>query len=132
MGKVTLGSVSLEDLKKELRRRQAALPALIAQRDELNRKIQELQALGQVAQVPAARKAAPARARRTGNKLSLPQLLGKILEGKPGQSVNQLTEAALAAGYRSKSRSFKAVVRQNLYHDKRFRRVGKGRFALKG
>jgi len=132
MGKVTLGSVSLEDLKKELRRRQAALPALIAQRDELNRKIQELQALGQVAQVPAARKAAPARARRTGNKLSLPQLLGKILEGKPGQSVNQLTEAALAAGYRSKSRSFKAVVRQNLYHDKGFRRVGKGRFALKG
>ena len=132
MGKVTLGSVPLEDLRKELGRRQAALPGLIARRDELNRKIQELQALGQVAQVPAARKAAPARARRTGNKLSLPQLLGKILEGKPGQSVNQLTEAALAAGYRSKSRSFKAVVRQNLYHDKRFRRVGKGRFALKG
>jgi hypothetical protein len=42
MGKVTLGSVSVEDLKKELRRRQAALPALIARRDELDKKIQEL------------------------------------------------------------------------------------------
>ena len=132
MGKVALGSALLEDLKKELRRRQAALPALIARRDELDRKIAELEALSQVAQVPAARKAPPARARRTRSKLSLPQLLGKILEAKPGQSVNELTEAALAAGYRSKAKSFKTVVRQNLYHDKRFRRVGKGRFALKG
>ena len=132
MGKVTLGSVPLEDLRKELGRRQAALPGLIARRDELDRKIAELEALGQLVHGSAARKAAPARARRTRSKLSLPQLLGKILEAKPGQSVNELTEAALAAGYRSKAKSFKTVVRQNLYHDKRFRRVGKGRFALKG
>ena len=132
MGKVTLGSVPLEDLRKELGRRQAALSGLIARRDELDRKIAELEALSQVAQVPAAPKAAPARARRTRSKLSLPQLLGKILEAKPGQSVNELTEAALAAGYRSKSKSFKSVVRQTLYHDKRFKRVARGRFALKG
>ena len=137
MGKATLGSVSLEDLKKELRRRQAALPGLIARRDELNRKIQELQALSQVAPASATRKKAPARpapakVRRARNKLSLPQLLGKILEGKPGQSVNELTEAALAAGYRSKAKSFKAVVRQTLYHDNRFGRVARGRFAVKG
>jgi hypothetical protein len=62
----------------------------------------------------------------------LAQLLGKILEGKPGQSVNQLMEAALAAGYKTKSKAFKAIIRQTLYHDKRFRRVGKGRLALKG
>jgi hypothetical protein len=62
----------------------------------------------------------------------LPQLPGKILEGKPGQSVNELTEAALAAGYGSKAKSFKSIVRQTLYHDKRFRRVGRGKFALKG
>jgi hypothetical protein len=61
MGKVRLGSASLEDLKKELRRRQAALPALISRRDELNRKIQELQALGQLVHGSAARKAGPAR-----------------------------------------------------------------------
>ena len=64
--------------------------------------------------------------------IPLPQLLGKILEGKPGQSVNELTEAALAAGYRSKAKSFKSIVRQTLYHGKRFKRVARGRFALKG
>jgi hypothetical protein len=132
MGKATLGSVSLEDLRKELRRGQAALPALTARRDELNRQIAELEALSQVAQVPAARKAGPARKARARSRLPLAQLLGKILEAKPGQSVNELTEAAVAAGYRSKAKSFKSIVRQTLYHDKRSKRVARGRFALKG
>ena len=137
MGKVRLGSVPLEDLKKELRRRQAALPALIARRDELNRQIAELEAIGQVAPASGSRKKAPARpapakVRRAGSKLSLPQLLGNILKAKPGQSVDELTEAALAAGYRSKAKSFKSIVRQTLYHDKRFKRVARGKFALNG
>jgi hypothetical protein len=63
---------------------------------------------------------------------SLPQLLAKILEGRPGQSVNELTEAALAAGYKTKSKAFKAIIRQTLYQDKGFKRVGRGRFAVKG
>ena len=137
MGKATLGSVSLEDLKKELRRRQAALPGLIARRDALNRKIAELEALGQVAPASATRKKAPARrapakVRRARNKLPLAQLLADLLEAKPGQSVKELTKGALSAGYKSKSKDFKALVTQALYHDKRFRRVGRGRFALKG
>jgi hypothetical protein len=132
MGKATLGSVLLEDLKKELRRRQAALPALIARRDELNRKIAELEVLGHLVHAPVAWKSALGRTSRARNKLPLTQLLGKILEGKPGQSVNELTEAALSAGYKSKSKDFKALVTQALYHDKRFKRVARGKFALKG
>jgi hypothetical protein len=130
MAKVTLGSASVEDLKKELRRRQAALPALVARRDELNRKIAELEALGTLSRAPAARRAAPAR-RRARNKLSLPELLAGLLKAKPGQSVNQLADAALSAGYKSKAKSFKSIVRQTLYHDKRFKRVARGKFGLK-
>jgi chorismate mutase len=132
MAKVTLGSVSLDDLRKELRRRQSALPALIARRDALNRKIAELEALGPAALARATRKSATARTKRARNKLPLAQLLADLLKAKPGQSVNELTKAALAAGYKSAAKSFTSIVRQTLYHDKRFKRVARGKFALKG
>jgi len=132
-----LSSASVDDLKKEIQRRQAALPALIAQRDELSKRIAELQALGQMAPGSGARSPKPGRPvgakdRRSRNELSLPRLLNQLLEAKSGQSVEELTRAALIAGYRSKSKSFKAIVRQTLYHDQRFKRVGRGRFAVKG
>jgi hypothetical protein len=137
MAKVMLSNASVDDLKKEIQRRQAALPALIAQRDELSERIAELQALGQTAPGSGAGKAKPGRPvgakdRRLRNELSLPRLLSQLLEAKPGQSVDELMRAALIAGYKSKSKSFKAIVRQTLYHDQRFKRVGKGKFALKG
>ena len=125
MAKMSLSNASLDELRKEIQRRQAALPALIAQRDELDRKIHELQALGQVA-------AAPAKVRRAGRKVSLAKLLGKLLADRPGQSVNELAEAALAAGHGTKSKSFKTVVRKTLYRDRRFKTVGIGKFAAKG
>lgn len=138
MGKVVLSKASIEDLKKEIRRRQAMLPALVAQRGELDRKIAELQALSQVAPVATARKAAGvgavrARGRRARNKLALPQLLIEILKAKPGQSVKELAKEALDGGYKTKSKKFESIVRQTLYHDKkRFKTVGRGRFAVKG
>jgi hypothetical protein len=59
-------------------------------------------------------------------------LLADLPKGERGESANQLTEAALSAGYKSKSKDFKAIVQQTLYHDKRFKRVARGKFALKG
>ncbi len=137
MAKMSLSNASVADLKKEIQRRQSVLPTLVAQRDELDRRIAELQALGQVVVAVAARPSAPVRpaalrGRRTGNKVALPQLLSKLLMARSGQSVNELTEAALAAGYKSSAKSFKSIVRQTLYHDPRFKRVGRGRFAVKG
>ena len=40
--------------------------------------------------------------------------------------------AGLAAGYKSKSKSFKLIVNQALAKNKRFKRVGKGVYKLKG
>ena len=40
--------------------------------------------------------------------------------------------AVLAAGYKSKSKSFKLIVNQALAKNKRFKRVKKGVYALKG
>ena len=137
MAKVRLSDLSIEDLKKEIQRRQAALPGLIAQRDELDRKIADLQALGPVDPALAAPKAPSARSarvkvKRAKNKVSLPQVLTTILKAKPGQSVAELTQAVLAAGYKSTSKDFKAIVTQTLYRDERFKRVASGRFAVKG
>jgi hypothetical protein len=103
----------------------------------LDRKITELQALGLVAPALAAPKAPSARSarvkvKRAKNDLSLPQVLTTILKAKPGQSVAELTQAVLAAGYKSTSKDFKAIVPQTLYRDERFKRVGRGKFAVKG
>ena len=137
MARVTLAKASLQELKEEVKRRQAALPALIAQRDELDRKIAELQSLGEVASAskaperPAPRATRAMVKRRKGHK-TLKSVLVEILQEKPGMSVAEIAEAALAAGYKSKSKVFKTLVKQALYHDKTFRRVGKGRFAMRG
>ena len=54
MPRAKLAKVSVEELKKEISRRQKALPKLIAKRDVLNCQIAELEALGTIA-LPAKR-----------------------------------------------------------------------------
>jgi hypothetical protein len=48
MPKLRLAKVSVDDLKKEICRRQRKLPTLIAARDTLDRQIAELEGLGGV------------------------------------------------------------------------------------
>ena len=48
MPRAKLAKLSVEDLKREIVRRQKALPKLVHKRDQLNRQIAELEALGAV------------------------------------------------------------------------------------
>ena len=129
-----LANVSLEALEKEIRRRRKLLPSLIAKRDEMNRQIAELEALG----LPA-RKARPGRGsakkakprRRAKNKLSLADALAGVLKGKKSMSVAEAAEAVLASGYKTTSSAFKSIVNQTLIRDKRFKSVSRGQYALK-
>ena len=136
MPRSSLAKVSTAILKEELRRRLAALPRLIAQRDELNRQLAELEALGatEEAAKPAKARAPRKRARkvqRAKNPVTLAEALAKAIKAKESMSIAEATEAVLASGYKSTSKNFKHVVKQTLSHDKRFERVGTGQYAVK-
>ena len=137
MPKVKLAKVSVEDLKKEIGRRQRKLPALIAARDALNCQIAELEALG--AAKPKARRRRKAGRRKAARRVvrraragSLSSTLAEALKAKGKWTVAEAAEAALAAGYKSKSKDFGNIVSMLLSKDKRFRRVRRGIYALRG
>ena len=137
MAKVRLTKVSVEALKKEISRRQRKLPELIAARDTLNRLIAELEGLGGVKPTAIARRkpGRPKGARkaiRPARAGSLSSALMDALGAKGNLTVAEAADAVQAAGYKSKSKVFQNIVGMTLSKDKRFRRVRRGVYALKG
>ena len=136
MARVKLAKVSVEELKKEVGRRQRKLPALIAARDALNCRIAELEALGgakpaAIARKKAGRRKGARRAMKPARAGSLSSILAEALKAKGKCAVAEAAEAALAAGYRSKSKDFANIVSMVLSKDKRFRRVRRGVYTLR-
>ncbi len=138
MAKVKLAKVSVEDLKKEILRRHGILAKLIAARDALDRRIAELDGLGLAKPAAAAARRKPGR-KKAGRKAmkparagSLSSRLAEVLKAKGKCTVAEAAEAALAAGYKSKSKDFANIVSMALSKDKRFRRVRRGVYALRG
>jgi hypothetical protein len=64
---------------------------------------------------------------RTRNETSLVETLAKALAGKT-LSVDEATQAVLAAGYRSTSPELRKIVNITLSRSGRFERVGRGRY----
>ena len=129
--------MSVEELKKEVVRRQRALPQLIVRRAALNDQIAELQGLGelQAAPKPARRQLGEKRARKTHSRMragSLANKLAEVFNGKKRLSLAETIEAVLAAGYKTKSKNFSTIVGNVLAKDKRFRRVRRGQYSLRG
>ena len=137
MPRPKLEKVTVAELKKEIARRQNGLAKLVAKRDALNCRIAELEGLGIAAKPAAKRGRKPGRKRgrkagRAPQPGSLINLLVQALEAKGKLSVAQAVDAVLAAGYKSKSKLFKLIVNQALAKNKRFKRVGKGVYKLRG
>jgi len=135
VARVNLAKIPLADLAREIERRRDRLAKLVARRDELNRRIAELEkALAPLTRGKkrARRKSTRrlVRRRRRGGK-TLVECLAEALAGKDSVSIAEATEAVLALGYKSRSKDPKVVVKQALYNSDRFTRVARGRFALK-
>ena len=129
--------IAVEDLKKEIVRRQKALPKLIQERDQLGRQIAELEALGAVkVAVKRGRKARGRKILRRVQQASRPGSLSsklvEVLQDKKSLSLSEVIQAVLAAGYKTKSKNFATIVGNTMAKDNRFRRVRKGVYALKG
>jgi hypothetical protein len=57
--------------------------------------------------------------------------LAESLKAKGKLTLAEAAEASLAAGYKSKSKDFRNLVSMTLSKDKRFKRVGRGVYALR-
>jgi hypothetical protein len=137
MPRPKLEKVTVEELKKEIARRQRGLAKLVAKRDALNCQIAELESLGIVAKpaVKRGRKPGRKRGRKAGRAPragSLINLLVQALGAKGKLTVAEAADAVMATGYKSKSKSFKLIVNQALAKNRRFKRVGKGIYTLRG
>ena len=137
MPRAKLAKVSVEELRKEISRRQKALPALVAKRDALNCQIAELEALGAVKPAAARLGRKPGRkpgrrAMRAARPGSLRGALAEALASKKKLSVAEMVAAVRAAGYKSQSKFFPKVVGMTLAKDKRFKRISRGVYALRG
>ena len=137
MAKAHLAKMAIEELKREILRRTRVLPKLTAMRDALDKKIAELQGLVELKAAPklAKRKLGKKRGRKAQGKAregSLSSKLVEVFQGKKRLSIAEATEAVVAAGYKSKSKDFRNIVGIALAQDKRFRRMRKGVYALKG
>ena len=136
MARMSLAKLSTVALKKELQRRLEALPKLIAQRDELNQQIAEIEGVAAAEEcpkptrVPAPKKRAR-RAKRAKSAVSLASTLAEAIKAKETMSVAEAAEAALAAGYKSKSKDFSNLVNMTLASDKRFERVARGVYRVR-
>lgn len=138
MRKANLARVSTAVLQREIERRRKELPKLIAERDALNARIAELEGLdapappAKTAKGPTKRKRRAKRTPAKRGRLSLNDALAQVLQGKKSLSVAEAAEEVLALGYKSRSKDFRRLVYQTLYHGDQFKKAGRGRFALKG
>lgn len=95
MPRAKFAKMSVEELTKELLRRQRTLPQLIARRAALDKKIAELHALGKVraALKRVGRKPAKKRARESLDRMRAARLADKLAEVFQGKKSPSLAEA---------------------------------------
>ena len=144
----SLSSLSTEDIKKELEKREGGLSGLYARRDELEKELADVNeqiAAGGTGDDPApakkkrgrppgsknkpkaGAKAKTAPKKRPKNEKKLPAVLADILGGKSSpMSTDEIYEAVLETGYKTTSNNFRNVVYQNLYTKPQFEKQGGG------
>ncbi|MFO0874885.1 MAG: hypothetical protein U0575_13065 [Phycisphaerales bacterium] len=138
---MSLSSLPLADIHREIARRQQHHPKLRLRREQLMKEVAAIDAeLGGAASVPARRgpgrpkgskntrsaAGAPA-AKRSKNKVSLVDALSAALKGKT-MSIGEAMAAVRKAGYKSDSPNFRTTVNIALIKKDRFKREGKGRY----
>jgi len=141
-----LASVGIEILQAELNRRQGALPRLLKKQKKLAKALEAIEekiaTLGGSAPAKRGRKPGRKPGRKSGrkvagkktrpkNKLSLGDALAVALKGGKSMAIADAAEKVLKGGYKTNADNFKLIVNQTLLKDKRFRKAGRGKYALK-
>jgi len=136
---LAIRNVSIADLQAEIARRQSNQGALIKERDQLLRRLAEIEGelngLGALKRpVGRPRKASngatsatPKRRGRQPREGSLPSVLAGVLAGKT-MSIDEAVVAVREAGYQSSAANLKSMVNQALSNRKLFKRVSRGMY----
>ena len=124
-----VGTLSTNELERELSRRQTAArrlerkrERLVEQLEEVERELSELGGLGGIS-IGGVRK-------RPRNEMNLADSLAKVLKTKT-MSVTEVTDAVQKAGYRTSAANFRTIVNQTLIKDNRFKKVSRGQYTAK-
>jgi len=138
-------SKSVAELRKELAVKERQLDRLKAKRSKMAGELERLdKAIARLSGKPAAggksgrkkrttkKRAKKKRRRRPKNKAGLADTLAQVLKGKEAVSIDQAVDLVRKAGYKSKSKNLRGLIRQRLSGDDRFKSVGRGVYALKG
>jgi len=135
-----LATISTEMLRRELERRRRGVESLLARRDALRAEIAELDA--QIRELSdeqprsargrghghGGRRSARLAMPRPKNAMSLPDAIA--MEVEVGDSITPADAArrVLASGYQTTAKTFTMVVANALSKDKRFKRLGRGKY----
>jgi hypothetical protein len=110
------------ELKRRARRNDAAVRRLQIKRDRLVARLREIER--EITRLGGKRRSYPR------NETTLAEALAKLL-AKTTMSMSKATVEVQKAGYRTSSPNFRNIVNQTLLKDKRFKRVGRGRYTAK-
>lgn len=130
-----LDNIPLDDLAREMRRRQREVGKLTKKRDRLAGQLadldKEIAALGGAVSGGGYGTTATGKVRRRPrNDASLGESLLGVLKNKT-LSVTEAAEAVQRAGYQTTSSSFRTIVNQTLIKDPRFKKVSRGKYTAK-
>ena len=127
MAKRNLSNLSLDQLKKEIQRRQRRIPALDRKREKL---LEQLEAVDKDIATLSGMTGGSIR-KRPRNKMPLGDSLVKVLSKTKAKRVADIVVAVQKAGYKTSAKNFSTIVNQTLIKDKRFKKSGRGHYLLK-
>lgn len=131
MAKRTIDTLTMSDLRRELKRRERRIGThvrrLTKKRERLMQQLASIDA--EIAQYGGAIPRGSVR-KRAQNKMNLADALAKVLKSAT-MSVTEVSEAVQEAGYKTTSPNFRTIVNQTLIKDPRFKRVGRGQYTVK-
>lgn len=133
-----LESLSIEELQRELDRRQGELKRMVSRRDRLARQLAELDAQiralggdggtprGEGRRLPSGH-GRPKRT-RSKNEITLSDAIALAVEVRATVTPTEVAQLVQANGYQSTSKNFAMMVANALAKDKRFRRLSRGQY----
>lgn len=122
MAQRNLDGMSIDELQREIKRRERHLSTLERKRAKLMDQLAEVEQ--QIAEQGGALAASQGR-KRPRNEQNLADALVDLLSDQT-LNVTSIAEEVQRAGYRTSSPNFRTIVNQTLIKDKRFKRVGRG------
>jgi chorismate mutase len=127
--KNSVSGMSINELNAELRRRQRALPRLLAKRAKLAAQVSKLDAEIATLGGPAGTRGGGGK--RPRNEAPLPDMLAKVMSKTKAIKVAELVKAVQEAGYKTTSDNFSTIVNQALIREnKRFKKASRGMYLL--